>query len=176
LGNIDLSLIDRLRPVEVVLTEDNGETKQLFALADGHMYLYKRDEVIEVLEKTLAFYRHPEVDQLVEEQNNINRLRHMYDITEPIFQEIEEGIFQIPKSKHTEKTFRKNLKRDWSFSCSWCNKKVSSKTDSRYYVLYNQRFHLDARACSVACADLLWKEAAKEWIHTNGYQKYFKYE
>jgi hypothetical protein len=31
------------------------------------------------------------------------------------------------------KEFRKTIKRDWSFKCGWCNKKVSSKKEDGYF-------------------------------------------
>jgi hypothetical protein len=104
------------------------------------------------MQKLFDFYMLENVDELVEEHNKLIRLSmkmENYSANYEIeVQENEEGLYKIPKPNYKYKKF-KNDKRNWSCTCDWCGKKVSSKTDEAYYTLNCSIFNIGLEhACS----------------------------
>lgn len=174
--------------LEKVIVNEDGENKEALLFRDGQAYILERTEALEVIEKLRLFYEHSNnetVDSYIE-KNNINSRVINYGIDFPLNENTNK--YQIPKPNNfiNAKRFRKDLKRQWSFTCSWCGNKVSSKEDlnKQYYtlgglpynILVDSEIYDDSfiRGCSKACAESLVKDYFKRWIHEKGYKKYFE--
>jgi hypothetical protein len=162
----------------VDLIRIEGDPKEYYVLRDGQGNLFSKDNYVELMQKLFDFYMLENVDELIEEHNKLIRLSmkmENYSANYEIeVQENEEGLYKIPKPNYKYKKF-KNDKRNWSCTCDWCGKKVSSKTDEAYYTLNCSIFNIGLEhACSEECVYLIWKEGFKSWVYENGYQKYFE--
>ena len=122
-----------------------------------------------MIEKVKDFYRLENTDEIISKHNKQRRLdtkMKNYSANYEIeVQQNEEGLYKIPKPNCKYKKF-KNNKRNWSCTCDWCGKKVSSKTDEAYYTLNCSIFNIGREhACSDECVNLIWKEGFKNWIY-----------
>jgi hypothetical protein len=77
------------------------------------------------------------------------------------------------KPVYNYKKFRQTIKRDWSFKCGWCNKRISSKKDKGYFSIARfewMQTHSDnfVRTCSESCSKLLWDDLFKSWLKESG--------
>ncbi|MHC8968759.1 hypothetical protein [Priestia aryabhattai] len=53
----------------------------------------------------------------------------------------------------SESSFRKNLKRNWGFTCKKCGKKVSSKNDNSWWRIDGANYSSNNKYCSKQCID-----------------------
>jgi hypothetical protein len=160
-----------------VQLEEDGHTKEYYALHDGQGNLYSKNDFVELIKKVQPFYSLENVEKLIEKDNELGYIEtklmnysQNYSIEMP---EYKDGVFKIPKPRYKFKEFKTD-KKNWSCTCAWCGKKVSSKTEKGYYLVSNSIFSVNERACSIDCVNLIWKDIFKNWIHENGYQKYFE--
>lgn len=103
---------------------------------------------------------------------------HNFKKEYPLFltQEVD-GKFVLPAPVIHKIGFRNDLKKDWSFTCSWCEDKVSSKGNEFYYEVDK---HLDdigltwiqGRFCQEACAEHYWYEQAIDLIKEKNVEKH----
>lgn len=162
------------RALPITIQEDNGESKDYFCLADERGNVYSKEDVLQLFEQVKAFYEREDSPVLVAENNDAKRLedtlRTLWGIE---FTQNEYGKYLLPTAKYKYKVFKTD-KKHWSITCGWCGEKVSSKVEEGYYSLHNGNFDINfERACSEDCAQLIWKEGFKNWLHENGFQKYF---
>lgn len=157
------------------IQEDNGESNEYHYLADERGNVYSKEEVLLLFEKVKEFYNREDsyerVSYLIKRKEVAESLTRITSPWKILLN--ENGKYLIPAAEYKYKEFDKD-KRDWSCKCGWCGNKVSSKTDKAWYSVHS--FYLgiiSERACSEDCAQLIWKEGVKNWIHENGYQKFF---
>lgn len=161
-------------PVKV--QEDNGESKEYLCLADERGNVYSKEEVLLLFEQVKEFYNREDSYEIVKDcttQKEVAESIARFASPREILVN-ENGKYLIPKAKYKYKEFNQD-KKDWSCKCGWCGTRVSSKTDKGWYSVHS--FYLNIiseRACSEDCAQLIWKEAVKNWVHENGYQKFFE--
>jgi hypothetical protein len=162
-----------LVPTQISYSE-NDKPEELYAFLGREGLIYEPEEILDILQKALTFYTKENVTELIQEENNILRLRNgLATLSQREFKEVSPGIFEEPAPEYSYKEFRSDLERNWSFRCSWCTKKVSSKTEKDYYTLNCSEFGIEGRTCSETCAKLFWKESIKEWISDNGFNNNF---
>lgn len=162
------------RAMPVAIQEDNGESKEYLCLADERGFVYSKEAVLQLLEQVKEFYEREDATTLLADHNDVRRLEDTLSTLWGIkFTQNENGKYTIPPANYKYKVFKTD-KRHWSITCGWCGEKVSSKDEEGYYSMHNSHFSLVfERACSEDCAQLIWKEGVKNWIHENGYQKFF---
>ena len=157
--------------------EQDGKTKEYYALHDGRGNLYSSQEVQDLIQKIQPFYSLENTKELIEEDNKQSfvemKLRNYCQNYEIKMPEYKDGRFQIPKPRYRFKEFKTD-KRQWSCTCDWCGNKISSRTDKGYYLISNSIFSVNERACSEDCLNLIWKETMKNWIHENECEQYFE--
>lgn len=162
------------RAMPVTIQEDNGESKEYFCLADERGDVYSKKEVLQLFEQVVEFYEREDSLALLAEHNNVNRLEDTLSAIWRIkFTQNEKGKYLLPTAEYKYKVFKTD-KKHWSITCGWCGEKVSSKDEKGYYSIHNGNFGIVfERACSEDCAQLVWKEGVKNWIHESKFQKYF---
>lgn len=145
---------------------------RLLAFSDRDGEIMSKDDFHKMMEFATRFYQVEGVEEWIEKENKMQQW-----VFHPILDtEIVDGKRVLPEPKFERKTFRKNLKRDWSFSCTWCGKKVSSKTDDAYYRVSEQsvgKGGLEAQCCSEACATNFWYEGVVQWMIDEKYTDMF---
>jgi hypothetical protein len=70
-----------------------------------------------------------------------------------------------------ETLFRKNLKRDWGFTCRKCGKKVSSKTDNSWWRIEGPDYESNHKYCSEQCIQPVVSEI-KQKIKMETYERF----
>ena len=70
-----------------------------------------------------------------------------------------------------ETLFRKNLKKDWGFTCRKCGKKVSSKTDNSCWRIYGTGYDSNHKYCSEQCIQPVVSEI-KQKIKIETYERF----
>ena len=174
-------------PIQITVKKDDGTEKELFAFQDNSGFVLtkkqlvdKENSLMEILEKAIEFYTSEEVEEWIDKTNTETKIELYSSMNFKVdFHKNEKGKFVIPKTNIKYKKFKPDLKRDWSFKCGWCGKKVSSKTDNGYFSidfpsipdLNNKPFE---RGCTEECATHIWKDSFKNWIHQNDYQDFFE--
>lgn len=122
-------------------------------------------EASELINQIINTYSKENINEQIDLYNQVQRLLNSgFDFRRA------GRYYRFNDKVYEQKEFRTNLQRDWSFKCSWCGKKVSSKTEVEYYsmVLESSRFAPDfKRTCSEACVQLLWDEWLKNWLKEN---------
>lgn len=61
-----------------------------------------------------------------------------------------------------DKFFRSDLKRNWSFNCASCKKKVVSEAKKIFWMIEGYGYSTDSRYCSKECARPLFDEMMNE--------------
>lgn len=164
------------RAIPVDIQEDNGESKEYHCLADERGYVYPKEVVQHLLEQVKDFYEREDATEMLIDHNKVKELEDISRMERSKFSQNESGKFILPPADYKYKVFKTD-KRHWSITCGWCGEKVSSKDEEGYYFINNTRFNLSIEyACSEDCSKLIWKEGVKNWIHENGYQKFFVFE
>lgn len=130
-------------------------------LKDDEGFIFTKAKAIELMQELLAFYEQPDVDQTISQYNlSIACMHGGFDF--------RNRYYRQGKFAYEYKTFRPDRKRDWSFICDWCNKKVSSKEYDGYYRMATFSDMGDGtgsgRTCSEACARHWWDEMLTETI------------
>lgn len=156
-----------LSPVNSV--QDDGSESIHYGPVDNHGHFYSREYMAEFIEKIRAFYALENIDEFIAKQN-----KKMGLVSNPFgMVEGPDGFFSPPENPKKFKKFDP-AKRAWSCSCTWCGSRISSKIDKGYFSVYQQPFSTDfERACSDACADLIWRERFRDWVAENGYKEFF---
>ncbi|MFP5116126.1 hypothetical protein ACSU64_27850 [Bacillaceae bacterium C204] len=171
-------VLDILFPVTVTANQDGNE-KEYYLIQDRHGYICKSDEVLDILEKAVAFYKREDINDWIERENQKTSIElyssYNFDVD---FKKNKAGKFMIPSPQMNYKEFN-SKKAHWGFKCGWCESKVSSKTSKGYYTLsfphiQNLEHGEFVRACSKECGALIWKDTFKHWIHDNDYQDLFE--
>lgn len=162
------------RAMPVTVQEDNGESKEYTCLADERGFVYAKEDVLRLLEQVKEFYEREDATEMLIKHNKQRELEEMIRMEFKVkFLRNESGKYMLPPADYKYKVFKID-KKHWSIKCGWCGERVSSKDKEGYYSIHNGRFNVVfERACSEDCAKLIWKEGVKNWIHENGYQKYF---
>lgn len=156
---------------EVEIVDDNNVIKKGFVFRDRHGEILDRKTALEYIDLLQTSYSESDIDGFIEENNKLAYLHLTIELTMYSsmlkFQKINEKMYQINRPEYKKKLFNKG-KRNWSFHCSLCNKKVSSNVDESYFLVtssFDQYFDMESeRTCSVACADVVFKEYLKRWI------------
>lgn len=133
------------------------------AFMDREGEIMSKEDFHKMMELATRFYQVDGVDAWIEQSNQMQR----WELHPLLHTKIVDGKRVLPEPKYTRKTFRKNLKQDWGFSCAWCKKKVSSKTDEDYYRVNEYSVGnggIEGQCCSEECATHLWYEGVIEWI------------
>lgn len=82
--------------------------------------------------------------------------------------EHEQTLEALEKSYRCRE-FRKDLKRAWSFKCSMCEKKISSKTHNEYWGFSHQasqNINMDIyRFCSKECGDVIYYDLYQRYLN-----------
>ncbi|SDJ74053.1 hypothetical protein [Salimicrobium halophilum] len=173
-------------PSSVSAKSEKGN-EELFVFEDEAGFILTKDQVIhgehslmDIINKAIAFYDAEGAQEWIERVNKIKAIKYFSSMShDEDFKQNENGKFIIPEVNMRYKEFRSNLKRDWSFKCDWCGKKVSSKTDTHYYTLNFPQIpglmsDYFKRGCSEVCANSIWKDEFKKWIYDNEYQDFFE--
>lgn len=164
------------QPTKVQVNKENGQAVDCFCLTDNRGYIYTKAEVQELFERIEKFYSFSDVDEMAKKSNERRRMDEtlsIYGSTRDM-ELNEHGKYKIPPAVYKFKKFNPD-KRNWSCKCGWCDKKISSKVDTGYFTLNDYVFELHfERACSEACAELIWKDGVKNWVHDNGFGEYFE--
>lgn len=162
------------RAMPITVQKDNGESKEYLCLADERGIIYSKKDVLLLLEQVKEFYELEDATEMLIDHNKASELDEIIRyISKVKFTKNKNGKYLIPPANYKYKVFKTD-KKHWSIKCGWCGEKVSSKIEEGYYSITHTHFNLYERACSEDCAQLIWKEAIKNWIHENEYQKYFE--
>lgn len=158
----------------IVHTIKDGVTTPHNAFVDNLGNILSLQEVQDLIEKTKSFYELDSIDNHIRKNNleaSLIKIRELYDI---YLEQDENGLYLVPEPNYNyiEFGFRK---RAWYGTCGWCSHKISSKLVEGYYALNHFSHELEReKACSVNCAEALWKDVVKDWIHRQGFQELFK--
>jgi hypothetical protein len=150
------SPLDYARFSSILITEDDGSEKELYALTGEHGYIFTKEEIIFVIEKALEFYDREDSKDWIDLQNRKSRYYAH-------FEENENGKFIFPQPEIERREFKKD--HNWSCKCEWCGNKVSSKEHEAYYLVQGRLFKFQERACSIECGSLIWKDRVKNWLY-----------
>ncbi|MDE5055229.1 hypothetical protein NDK25_23730 [Niallia taxi] len=160
----------------IEVTLNDGENTGLL-LKNSKQTLVNRKDALEYIEKLLAAYNNPSVEQFIETHNNQTQaeLNMEYTMRATLLNWIyddEKNQYLINEPLFKMKEFRKDLKQDWSFRCATCNKKISSSTDSGYFLVRAglSQDCVTEKACSSACCSVIWREKVHDWLKDKGYQ------
>ncbi|MCP3765057.1 hypothetical protein NLX67_22395 [Domibacillus sp. A3M-37] len=148
---------DALDGLELIVYKDSKNGGYEIKAIERGMGIYGREaerEINPMLALELA-------NELVKRYGSMSEKELMDGVKESIESKIELdfGEFVGGRKPFEHKEFRKNLKRNWSFKCACCERKVSSATDKDYYVLQDDSIYnlgipegfMGSRACSEAC-------------------------
>lgn len=152
-----LDRIGNYSPVRVQVGEETG-----FVMMDNNGFILSKEKFELFIERAKLAYE----SESVEETIRFHNFKEMY----PLFITSKvEGKYLLPSPKDHRKEFRKDIKRDWSFKCGWCETKVSSKSDTNYHVLresfdpYGME-EVEGRFCQSACLENYWYEQAIHFV------------
>lgn len=131
--------------------------------SDGQLQIMSKEEFEDMVELARRFYETEGIEAYIKKENDANRWAG-----HPVLgTEMVDGKYVLPDLIVDRREFRKNLQRNWGFNCSWCNTKVSSKTDTEYYWINESLSRgktISGQCCSEACADNLWYDLIIQWI------------
>jgi hypothetical protein len=129
-----------------------------------------KETFFEMIDLAKKFYDSADVDEFIKEENKRASViqHHLFHYVAEV-----DGKYLLPLPDYKEKKFKTD-KRHWSFTCTWCGKKVSSAEQEKYYnfTLYLDKKYVE-RCCSKECIELAWYEIVKEEIYRNNFQDYF---
>jgi len=174
-------------PINITITENDGTKSEAIVFQDNRGLIFteeefqeKKREMEETFKKASEAYERNDIDNWIDRTNKTKLLEQYVHLSYELdFLKDENGKYKIPSSNVNHKNFNSE-KRNWSFTCDWCGEKVSSKTEKSYYSLkvphlVNFSEVSFPRGCSQICADHLWRDLFKDWIHTNGFDDLFDY-
>lgn len=144
-------------PASVKVDDETG-----FLMVDNHGYILPKEKFLEFMKRAALAYESKDIDDFI--------FFHNFKTDYPRFlTEKVDGKYILPTPNHSRKEFRKDIKQDWSFKCAWCEEKVSSKTDTSYFVLRESLDPYDmtevhGRFCQEACADNYWYEQVIQFV------------
>lgn len=161
-----------------VSVEVDGE--EAIAFTDQMGYFIDENEVKEILGAAEKFYRADNINDFIKEQNV---QQHIYSVLSDDYRagKTENGK-TILKWNAPEERYFDSEKRHYSFRCSLCNEKVSSKDRTNYFVQNTKvdNFRSSPRqsfmVCSEACGRVIAKEEIRNWIKEEGFEDYLTVE
>ena len=130
------------------------------AFSDRDGLIISKEDFYEMMELASRFYQVDGVDDWIAKNNKMQQ----WELHPLLHTNIVDGKRVLPEPQFERKTFRKNLKRHWGFSCDWCKNKVSSKTNETYYRVSEQSVGIEGQCCSEPCATNLWYDGLIQWI------------
>lgn len=146
---------------KIMINDEEG-----LVLCNNHRYIMEREEALEILTQLVKGYENVEVNEFIRNHNKELRLLHAgFDFE-------RRGIYyRFESPVYRKKEFRKDLKRNWSFNCGWCGKKVSSEFPQEYYNISEWLEGMTGfeRGCSEVCIKHIWDELLTNWLKENGY-------
>lgn len=169
-------LFDRMSYVVSPIKITDGEvTTEHHALVNQWGQVLSYEEVQEILAQIRSFYSIEGVEELIRIEKKKSNLRMDCEMRGNRIEYAENGLYKIPEYFRNYKPFsERKSEKPWSCKCGLCGTKISSEVDEGYYSLHNETYSLHMeRACSEECAKVIWKDAVKDWIHTNGYDELF---
>lgn len=169
-----------------VFDEIELDGEKAIRIFDNTGALLTEKEFYDMVIKAKRFYDYREdTEDLIDKRNRyvlFNQVRGMVHG----FKHLKVGEkLEIPELVYEFKEFNPNLQRKWSCKCGLCGTKISSDKEDGYYLLTFQRYIHDMnidvgktwfgyrRACSLGCADVLWRDVIKQWITENDYKEFF---
>ncbi|MEK5006162.1 MULTISPECIES: hypothetical protein [Bacillus] len=134
--------------------EDSGKIRVL----DNHGYEISSESATVIIEgMTKAYINLSDV-----EINNIRKYNAENDLW---------NYSQSYGPRVLETLFRKNLKKDWGFTCIKCGKKMSSKSDKSWWRIYGPDYESNHKYCSEQCI-LPVLSKIKEKIKIETYERF----
>ena len=137
--------------------------QQALMFVDHNGMIRSRQDFYEIAEMAMRFYDRPGVDEWIYRKNRLTPWSSHY-----LFgTEMVDGKLLLPTPRYEEKPFKKNLKRNWSFQCGWCERKVSSAVEETYFLInlsLTPKDYFQERCCQPACADNLWYDKIANWV------------
>ncbi|MBS4203644.1 hypothetical protein [Lederbergia citrea] len=160
----------RLEEIDII-DDDNKNVKKGYVFVDHQGEILDRKKALEYIEFLQEAYSNTSIDEFITESNKqqflYNAVASKLYSSSLKFEKVDENCYKVNRPDYKKNTFNKS-KRDWSFRCSLCNKKVSSKYDESYYLVsspFDQYFDMPTeRTCSIPCADVVYKDNLKRWI------------
>jgi hypothetical protein len=157
------NFIDKVNLGQAILSDDEtNKQEDLLYFYDASGFTVDKEKAFEIITKLLKFYKHEDADKFIQENNKEQAIYHLGVNQDDIYTN------HLGNKVYYFKPFRKNLKRNWSFTCAWCQQKVSSKDSEGYYMIHSPNYSLQRlnyeRTCSEDCAKLLWKEGYNELL------------
>lgn len=132
-------------------------------MMNGHGQIMSKEDFEELVRLGQRFYGSDDVTEWILEQNRINRwLGHPLLGTARV-----DGKYVLPEPQLEERAYRKNLKREWSFTCDWCQEKTTSYPGGSYYRIHeslSRNKTIAGTCCSVACGENLWYDLIIQWV------------
>jgi hypothetical protein len=151
------------KKIDRIIIEETPEGRAILRNTRNGMIL-TTEEALVIIEKLLSTYNSDDVDEIIENTNEYQKVINAgFDF------ESKGRYYRFNNLVYSRKEFRRNLKRDWSFKCGWCGRKVSSKTDKEYYQLCTMTDFPFERACSEVCIQHIWDELLMDWLNKNGF-------
>ena len=134
--------------------EHSGKIRVL----DNHGYEISPESAVTIIEgMTKAYVNLSEVEiNDIRKHNAENEMRNYSRLYGP---------------KALEKLFRKNIKKDWGFTCSKCGKKVSSKSDNSWWRIDGSDYESNHKYCSEQCIQPVLSEI-KQRIKIETYERF----
>ncbi|MCM3593633.1 hypothetical protein M4D58_23715 [Brevibacillus borstelensis] len=159
-------------PTAYIFQEIMIDGEEALVFMDGNLEIMEQEEAKDVLAKLIKGYKNEDVNKSIKEHNKERQLLHAgFDF------ENQGRYYRFNHPVYSKKEFRKDLKRNWSFKCGWCGKKVSSEFPQEYYTI--MEYSLEGttgfeRGCSEVCIKHIWDELLTNWLKEHGYdpQKY----
>lgn len=144
-------------PARVNVGDETG-----FLMVDTHGFVMPKEDFQEFVRRANLAYEAQGIDNFI--QFNDFKTTYPRFITRKV-----DGKYLLPKPVYHKTEFRKDIKKDWSFKCAWCKEKVSSKTDTTYFVMREsfdpyEMEEVNGRFCQEACAENYWYEKTIEFV------------
>lgn len=161
-------------PIEIV--EDNRNRKEGLAFVDNNGIVTNKNEALNIINQLNLFYNIASTDEWIEEYNlKVEFYRYSFEFDK------ENKVYLFLEPRYETRKPKLKTAYKWGFSCAWCGAKWSSKSKEIYYRAYFEPpgfpgIKQGKTVCSEDCARHISFELQKQWIHENGFGKFFKRE